>query len=52
MFYFVKADKYGDRHLQQIFYPGEAHQMHAWMEVMAEYGWTVTMKCMNRNQKW
>ena len=51
MFYFVTAEKYGDKHLQQIFYPGERHEMHCWMEVMSEYGWVVTMRVMNRNQK-
>lgn len=51
MFYFVRAEKYGGRHLEQIYYPGEEHQMHCWMEVLAEYGWVVTMRVMNRNQK-
>lgn len=51
MFYFITADKYGERHMEQIFYQNEKPQMHCWMEVMSEYGWTVTMKAMNRNQK-
>lgn len=50
MFYFVVAEK-NKRYLQQIFHLDEKHEMHCWMEVLAEYGWTVKMKCMNRNQK-
>lgn len=51
MFYFITADKYGGRHMQQIFYRGEEHQMHCWMDVMSEYGWVVTQRVMNGNQK-
>lgn len=51
MFYFVTAHKACKRDLQEIFYPGEEHEMHAWLEALAGKGYTVTMKEMNGNQK-
>ena len=52
MFYFVTAHKVGRKDLQEIFYPGQEHEMHCWMDTLADYGFTVTMKEMKRNQKW
>lgn len=51
MFYFVNAHKAGQNDVQMNFYPNEKQQMVDWMMELADSGWTVTFKVMNRREE-